>query len=251
MPNATLSARLRALCIILLGHAGWRPERRNLGWAAALVLSFALALGLEALDDPPTTVMWFIAVWVFYYVGLALLVGQRRRERQLREHGEEEAFARFEPIVGVMFLNQGLAVGAMSALSDPALALPLSSELARPLGVALCVLGLGIKVWATALVGLDVYYYKDLFLGRPIGPLVQTGPYRFFSHPMYGPGHLHAYGFALLAGSTAGLVAAAICQLSIYGFCLWVEGPFVQRLKCDAPALAFAPLSIPSTQERP
>jgi len=68
---------------------------------------------------------------------------------------------------------------------------------------------------------------------------------------MYGPGHLHAYGFALLAGSTAGLVAAAICQLSIYGFCLLVEGPFVQRLKSDTPALTLAPVAIPSTQESP
>lgn len=251
MPNVSLSARLRTLCFILLGHAGWRPERRSLGWAVALVVSIALAMGLEALDDPPTTLTWFLAVWVFYYVGLAFLVGQKRRELRLREHGEEAAFARFVPIVGVMFLNQGLAVGAMSALSHPDLVLPLSSELAQPLGVVLCVLGLGIKVWATWLVGLDVYYFKDLFLGRPVGPLVQTGPYRYFAHPMYGPGHLHAYGFALLAGSTAGLVAAAICQLSIYGFCLLVEGPFVQRLKNATPALAFAPVTIPSTQESP
>jgi protein-S-isoprenylcysteine O-methyltransferase Ste14 len=248
MPPATFVAHIRTLALIILGHAGWRPERSRPGWVAAIVASFGLALGLQALDDPRSTILWFVVVWVFYYVGLSLLVGDRRREREIRRYGEEAAFARFEPIVGVMFLNQGLAVGAVSALTDPALALPLSSSIAIPLGVAMCVTGLVVKVWATALVGLDVYYYKDLFLGRPLGPLVERGPYRFFSHPMYDLGHLHAYGFALLAGSTAGLIAAAICQLSIYGFCLLVEGPFVERLKSDTPALAF---SRPSPQEGP
>jgi hypothetical protein len=47
---------------------------------------------------------------------------------------------------------------------------------------------------------------------------------------MYGIGHLHVYGLALLYFSLPGLMAAAVYQLSIYLFYLFVERPAVHKL---------------------
>ena len=87
------------------------------------------------------------------------------------------------------------------------------------------------KVWATLLVGMDVYYYRDLFLDEAgDGGLVTTGPYSIFSNPMYGVGNLSVYGAAIEAGSLEGLLVAIIFQGSIYLFYGIVELPFMKRV---------------------
>ena len=220
------SARLLA---ILAAHAGWYPGRKSWLWLAGVALSVGAAVCVQLRDDATTTVVWFALVWILYYPTLVLMLGTRLRERAVLRLGEEEAFRRFAAVVSLMFLNQGLAVGAMSALD--VWKLPLAPELAWGLGLALALPGLAIKVWATDLVGVDVYYFKDLFVGRPLGAFVKSGPYRYLSNPMNGFGHLHAYGFALASCSLSGLVAAAVCQSSIYLFWYLVERPFVQQLQ--------------------
>jgi len=147
----------------------------------------------------------------------------------IRRLGVEVAFKRYEVLVGTMFVSQGLGVTAMCALIDePILLIP--HAVALPLGAALLTIGFGTKTWAIHLVGLDTYYFKDLFTGELHGSLVTRGPYRWLANPMYGVGQLHAYGLALMSNSMSGLVAAAFCQLSIYGFYFAVERPFLARL---------------------
>ncbi len=108
--------------------------------------------------------------------------------------------------------------------------LNIPKSLALTIAVPVFVVGFGVKYWATWIVGMDTYYYRDLFLEKAHGEFTAKGPYLKLANPMYGVGNWHGYAIALLAGSTAGLVFAAVCHLSIYGFYFIVEKPFIAEL---------------------
>lgn len=240
--------RVRRLVTILLAHAGWRPESRSVLWPLAVVASIALATWIAAVGDPPLSLTYFALGWSFFYLGNTLALRGRARPRPRDAVTDARAWARYQILLGLMFANQGLALGAVCALD--AAALPLPEVVRLTLGVALFAAGLFIKVWATDLVGVDTYFFRDLFEDRPTGTFVQRGPYRLFANPMYGPGYAHAYGLALLADSWLALAAAAACQLGIYAFYLIVERPFVRRVygAATAPANATLPAVV---QEAP
>jgi protein-S-isoprenylcysteine O-methyltransferase Ste14 len=85
-------------------------------------------------------------------------------------------------------------------------------------------------VWATDIVGIDTYYYRDLFLRRPVGEFRVAGPYKVFRNPMYGVGHLHGYGSALVSASLLGLVLVAINQTCVWMFYWTVEKPHIEAV---------------------
>lgn len=216
------------LIVILLAHAGWRPESRNVPWLLAVVASCVVAALIAERADPAITLIYFGLAWAFFYVGHTLVVARRVRLPPRAPDEELRAWHRYQPVLGLMFANQGLALGAVCALAAPPWELPLS-ELGRlAIGLPMFATGFIVKVWATAVVGVDTYFFRDLFTRRPFGAFVVRGPYRLFDNPMYGPGYLHAYALAILAGSWIGLAAAALCQLGMYGFYLLVERPFVR-----------------------
>jgi protein-S-isoprenylcysteine O-methyltransferase Ste14 len=87
------------------------------------------------------------------------------------------------------------------------------------------VVGLVLSIWATRVIGLDTYHYRDLFMGPQHVSVELRGPYAFLRNPIYGWGQLYAYGAALLALSPLGLVAAALNQVTLYLFNDSVEQP--------------------------
>jgi protein-S-isoprenylcysteine O-methyltransferase Ste14 len=79
-------------------------------------------------------------------------------------------------------------------------------------------------------VSIDIYYWKDMFLGKKITEFVVTGPYKFLSNPMYGVGQLQAYALAIWYGSETGLMAAFVNQFLIFTFYFTVEKKFINRV---------------------
>ena len=90
--------------------------------------------------------------------------------------------------------------------------------------------GLSIKISATDAVTVEIYYWKDMFLGRKISDFVISGPYKYFSNPMYGIGQLPAYATALWYGSGYGLLAAFLNQILLFTFYYLVEKKFMKRV---------------------
>ena len=90
--------------------------------------------------------------------------------------------------------------------------------------------GFTIKILATKAVTVDIYYWKDMFLGKKISDFVITGPYKYFKNPMYGIGQLQAYAIAIWYGSKYGLMAALLNQLLIFSFYVLVEKKFIKRV---------------------
>jgi len=108
------------------------------------------------------------------------------------------------------------------------------SETATPVllfSLALFAVSFSVKLWATILLGVDGFFYRDMFLEtRRDGGAMVEGPYAYFSDPIYSVGYCPVYAGALAAHSAAGLAAGFALHLGIFAFNLLVERPFVRRV---------------------
>jgi protein-S-isoprenylcysteine O-methyltransferase Ste14 len=173
--------------------------------------------------------VFYVCTLAFYYAGNSFILASDIPARLVRRFGEDRAFRAYETVLALMFINQGLGVGCVGALDLGARwTLPPTPSI-YALGALLFAVGLLVKVWSTAVVGVDVYYYRDMFLGRPVSEFTSSGPYRVLDNPMYGVGQLHAYGYAILNRSIAGVLATLACHCLIYAFYFAVERPFIRR----------------------
>lgn len=174
---------------------------------------------------------WFFAysigTWVSYYIGISLILGTSLKRVVIGKFGEKKAIQFYDMIFGLLFFNVGLGVAAAALHTGAVIPLPLALRVS--LFVLLTVVGFGVKFWATWIVGIDTYYFRDLLVERSHGEFTVRGPYKKFGNPMYGVGNIHAYGPALVTGSLVGLIFALACHIGIYGFFFIVEKPFIRR----------------------
>jgi protein-S-isoprenylcysteine O-methyltransferase Ste14 len=180
-----------------------------------------------------------LALWYFGFATLihyVLLFGIFARtnnnwaKRLITRFGEERGFLIYEALMAFVFCHNGLSVGLLCADALRA-GLDFMPQWALwTLGLSFSAIGFPVKIWATRVVGLDTYYYKDLFLRRPVAEFKVAGPYKVLDNPMYGVGHLHGYGVAIVSGSLVGLCAVALNQLCIWTFYLLIEKPHVREV---------------------
>jgi protein-S-isoprenylcysteine O-methyltransferase Ste14 len=209
---------------LLAGMSGVRLDSGRMLWlwvpAAVTVVAAAKFADVTAGLALPFAVVG----GALYYVGNAVVLGTPVRRWLIGRLGERRAWKLYEFACGLMFLSAGVSLGLSSRASHDTMDLP--SAVTWGGAALLWAVGFGTKFWATWVTGLDVYYFRDLFLRQP-GPLVHRGPYAFLRNPMYGVGNVHAYVPALLAESAGGLVFAAACHVCLYAFYFAVERPFV------------------------
>src|SRR6266566_5156113 len=98
------------------------------------------------------------------YIGLAL----RRADAEPVSRGAA-AYARFRRRAAFLMYHDGVAFVAVCILTRGTLDLPLPLAW-RLAGAALVALGVGVKLWATAALGADGYYWRDFF-EREIRPV--------------------------------------------------------------------------------
>lgn len=197
------------------------PVRLSI-WGALIVGSFFLN---KVVQDSGWSGWYVAGAWASYYIGNTLILGTSLRSKLIRWLGGKRALAVYEVVLGVMFVNVALSLGTLPLAQAGSFHVP--TGVAMTVSLFLFVVGFGSKVWATWLTGLDVYYYRDLFLRKQIGSHITSGPYRWFKNPMYGIGNLHLYAAAFFLGSLEGLAWALACHASIYLFYYLIERPFV------------------------
>ena len=211
---------------IALAMSGLRLDAGRYLFAWIPLLGASIWLVYQA-EQSERLVEFAIGSWVFYYLGISLILGTRIKRVMLKKFGENNATKLYDMICGLMFFNIGLGVAAATLHAGPAI--PMPPALRWSLFVLLTVAGFGIKFWATWIVGINTYYFRDLFLEKSHGEYTARGPYRWLSNPMYGVGNFHAYGPALITGSLLGLSFALACHIAIYAFYFIVEKPFIRR----------------------
>lgn len=123
--------------------------------------------------------------------------------------------------------------GAASAL---ALRLADSNQAAReglPLskgraicGVCTMLAGAGFRLWSGLTLGrhftTDVAVLED-------HRIIEKGPYRLVRHPSYTGAVLAGVGFGILLGSRAGLAAAVLPSIAVFGYRTYLEEQLLQR----------------------
>jgi hypothetical protein len=231
MRAATFVRRLHAIGDTFFAMSGWRLGRLNLVWVLGGGLSFAVARSVASANRFSWTLAYYAFSLALYYGGNSLILGSSIAQRAVDRFGENRAYRAYETLLALMFVNQGLGLACMTSLSlGPDSVLPGSVVFAKTVGGAMFAVGLVTKLWSTTVLGVDGYYYRDMFLGRAVSVFEQRGPYKMLSNPMYGVGQAHAYGYAIFNQSMTGVIAAAVCQLLTYAFYFGVERPFVARV---------------------
>jgi len=196
------------------------------GGAIALGAAVAFVQGLE-----PLALAFFGIARVAYvaYVSVELRAQSARLGLEARELAEQRHKSfhcralRFQNVDGIAFM--ALCVASSRTMPWQ------GWEWAFIGAGALLVLGgVGVKAWAVRCLGLDSYTWHDFFVPKEKFEPCRTGPYRWFSDPMYTLGYLQAYGFALVFGSWHGLAAAIFSQACILLVNEFVEKPHFRRL---------------------
>jgi isoprenylcysteine carboxyl methyltransferase (ICMT) family protein YpbQ len=170
-----------------------------------------------------------------YVLGIGLaLTQQDRHQLYTQRYGALEGYKRFRRLSSILMLNDGTAFVAVCVLTANSMQLPFSRILQVAAGLAIAIVGIGVKAWATARLGANSWYWHNFFV--PSDPILPNppGPYRYFKNPMYGVGYIMTYGFALMCASWPGMIASVFMHLCIMVFNQLVEKPHLQTLRMKA-----------------
>ena len=223
--------RLARLCEILLAMSGVVVRRTTFARGASILLSLMLYFWMTSVGSITIAIGYFaVATLIHYIVLFGMFMPQGWSRLFIAKYGEEDGFRRYEALMALVFFHNGASTALACTVSAGTLFSIAPEYVWMIAGLMLSCIGLPTKIWATHIVGIDTYYYRDLFLRRPLGEFRVAGPYKIFRNPMYGVGHLHGYGSALLVGSLMGLVMVALNQACVWFFYWTIERPFVAEM---------------------
>jgi hypothetical protein len=204
-----------AVSLTVLLFATWSLGRDAEATAASALLAFTVAL----------VARHAFSFWSFTPNGIAPMLKARL--------GSELGFSIYESAMALLLLAQRLSFVHLLLATSNAPSGVLGASLVSS-GAALVALGVGVTVWATRIIGLDTYYYGDLFAGPRHVKLELRGPYALLANPIYGVGQLAAYGAALMLVSPLGVLAASLNQIALYAFNAMVERPHLNAATIDS-----------------
>lgn len=224
---------IRILINLLLSTAGYVPKHATITRTTAMLsaLAFTTYLTLYHPNNFKIALIYYL-VSVVTYLSFITLVLRKNGYRNwfIKKWGSTKGYLVYEGLLGFIFFNNGASIFYMASSTAGNLFNFVNRELLVVLVSILFAFGFIIKLWATKVVSIDIYYWKDMFLGKKICPFVVTGPYKYFSNPMYGVGQLHAYAVAIYYGSIPGLIAAILYQSLVFTFYYTVEKKFIKRV---------------------
>lgn len=226
--------KLLNLLSLTLAISGFVPGNATILRTIVMTFTFFFSIHLANSNSlNPVLAIWFFLFSTIAYIGFlyAVLPEKGLRHWFMKSFGgEKQGYLAYEAVLAFLFFVNGAGIGYVSVAFENTLPFMPSAEIVRPIAVLLFAAGWIIKIWAAKVVGVDIYYWKDMFFGRTVGPFVEAGPYKFTSNPMYGLGQLQSYATALWYLSLPGLVAAALYQLAVFSFYFLQEKKFIERV---------------------
>ena len=176
-------------------------------------------------------IIYFVCSTLVYLGFIFLILTEYGLRLMLIERlGEEKAYLYYEGFLAFAFFHNGASLTFISQSSIGSGFLENTHPMiVMAIVVLLFVVGLVVKIWSAYVVGIPIYYWKDMFLGRKVSDFVVTGPYKYLSNPMYGIGQVQVYAIAIYYNSIYGLVFGAINQALVFLFYFVAEKPFIYR----------------------
>jgi protein-S-isoprenylcysteine O-methyltransferase Ste14 len=196
-----------------------------------LALSFSVYLIKYQQHNFTLAILYFLISEILYIGFIMLVLGKDGyRNWFIKKWGEEKGYLVYEGVLGFIFFNNAASIGYIASSIPGSLFHFINKEILFAIIAILFVTGFIVKIWAAKVVSIDIYYWKDMFLGRKISKFVVEGPYKYLSNPMYGIGQLPAYAVAIWYGSIFGLIATILNQCLIFSFYYIVEKKFIKRV---------------------
>jgi len=219
--------------ILLISMAGYVPNKAPVMRTVLIVASLAFVVVLNIFQPNNARLAFFYySISEILYIGFITLVlsGKGMRHWFIKKWGERKGYSTYETWIGFLFFHNAASIGYVASANQGILFHFMNKEVLFVITAILFIGGFVIKVWAAKVVTIDIYYWKDMFLGRKISDFVMTGPYKYIHNPMYGVGQIPAYAVALWYGSTYGLAVAFLNQFLIFSFYFLVEKKFIKRI---------------------
>ncbi len=232
--NKNLFKTIYDFLILLISIAGFVPKNATLLRTIAMVTSLAIAIYLGNYQpyNSGLAISYFFLIETLYLGFITIMLSENGLRHWFikTSGGEKNGYLAFEAILGFLFFHNGVSIGYIASSNPGTLFNFIDKDLLLIIVAIMFIFGFAVKILAAKAVTVDIYYWKDMFLGRRISDFVITGPYKYFKNPMYGIGQLQAYAIAIWYGSTYGLMAALINQLLIFSFYYLVEKKFIKRV---------------------
>jgi protein-S-isoprenylcysteine O-methyltransferase Ste14 len=199
--------------------------------AMLIALSFSVYLIKYQQHNFKLAIFYFLISEILY-LGFITIVLRKDGYRNwfIKKWGKEKGYLVYEGVLGFIFFNNAASIGYVASSIPGNLFHFISKEILLVLVVILFISGFIVKIWSAKVVSIDIYYWKDMFLGRKISEFVVKGPYKYLRNPMYGVGQLPAYAVAIWYGSIFGLIVAILNQCLVFSFYYAVEKKFIKRV---------------------
>jgi len=231
---ANLIKEIHLFLTLLLSISGYVVKHATIPRTIAMV--FSLAFSIYLVNYQPHNykldIFYFFLAEAFYISFITLVLKEKGfRYWFIKKWGNEhKGYLAYEATLGFLFFHNAVSIGYITSSTSGRFSHLFHNELFSIILVLLFVFGFIIKIWAAKVVSIDIYYWKDMFLGRKISDFVETGPYKYFNNPMYGVGQTPAYAVAFWYGSIHGLIAALLNQCMLFSFFYMVERKFIKRV---------------------
>jgi len=225
--------KISELFILIISMAGYVPRNapvtRKILMAASL--AFVLFLNIFHPHNAHLAILYFCVSEVLYLGFITTVLSKNGLHRLfIKKWGENKGYLTYETMAGFLFFHNASSLGFVASAYPGNLFHFMDKGFIILITAILFLGGFLVKIWAAKVVTIDIYYWKDMFLGRKISDFVVTGPYKYFSNPMYGIGQIPAYAVAIWYGSAYGLSIAFINQVLIFTFYFLVEKKFIKRV---------------------
>jgi protein-S-isoprenylcysteine O-methyltransferase Ste14 len=227
---------LKRIVQVLLAMAGILVDKitplRVASYVILAALYSAIFLTQDYIHFDLALILFVLAFVIRYAFLFSSFVKNGISDYLKAQLGEEKGFDVYQFFTSIMFFSVAITFNLLVRKSSLLGSFfPEKYEaLFYTAGITLTAIGFIVNVWSTLLVGIDIYYYKDMFLGRPVSKFKKAGPYKYLANPMYGLGQSGGYGAALFFGSATGLIGIAINQLLMFIFYFTIEKPHIEKL---------------------
>ncbi len=170
-----------------------------------------------------------LALRLTYVLGIGLVL-RREAARSPKAPDHRRRWLAFKRRAAAVLDADAISFVVLAVLGFDTLPLAIPWAVAVTVALPLAAIGIGAKVAAWRVVGVEGYYWYDFFCPPEEVHRARSGIYRWFANPMYGPGYLHAFALALALRSGWGMAAALFDWVAIWAFFLIFERPHTRRV---------------------